>query len=462
MNTQQDPAQPGPSAPPPPPGPGPAAAPGAGEFPGGAAAPRLFGLVRPQHGRYVAGVCAGIGRATNTDPVLWRVLLAVLAVFGGTGLLVYLAAWLIIPAEGDTGSPLEGVLGKGDSGTSPITVVGLAILAMVTFAYIMSDTWRAMLLVACAAIVGVLIVNRGRLSPPGHPAAPPPPPPYPGAPAASDPFASSAEPAPGVQPVPPNDSYPPQPGYAPAPPPWQAPPTGGYRPPFAPHGPYSSPYTATNPPPPAPPRQRPPKPPKERSPLFGATVSLILMAIGVLAIIDLSNLANPAAGAYFAVALGIIGAGMLLGTRWGRGRGLIVPGLIAAVALGISVAAETDGYDETDANTVWAPKTMNELSVRQSAAFGDATLDLRALDFTGQDKSTQIELGVGDVTVLLPPNVDVIVDVDLGAGNADVLGRTMDGVGSSRRFEDLGADGVGGGKLALTISNGAGDVEVTR
>ncbi|GAB7040560.1 MULTISPECIES: PspC domain-containing protein [Catenuloplanes] len=454
MDTQHDPAEPGHSAPPPPPGPGPAAAPGAGEFPGGAAAPRLFGLVRPRQDRYVAGVCAGIGRATNTDPVLWRVLLAVLAVFGGTGLLVYLAAWLIIPAEGDTGSPLEGVLGKGDSGTSPLTVAGLTILAMVTFAYIMSDTWRAMLLVSCAAIVGALIINRGRLSPSGHPAAPPPPPPTPAA--------SPAEPSPGVPPVPPNDQYPPQPGHAPAPPPWQAPPAGGYRPPFAPHGPYHNQYTATNPPPAAPPRQRPPKRPKERSPLFGATLSAILVAIGVLTIIDLSNVASPTAAAYFAVVLGIIGVGMLIGTKWGRGRGLIAPGLVAALALGISVAAEADGYEQGSRTTVWKPQNMNELSVRQSASFGEATLDLRALDFTGLEKATSVELGAGDLTVLLPPNVDVVVDIELGAGSAEVFGRTMDGMGADERFEDLGLDGAGGGKLELTVSNGAGEVEVTR
>ena len=30
-------------------------------------------LARPRHGRYVAGVCGALGRATNTDPVLWRI-----------------------------------------------------------------------------------------------------------------------------------------------------------------------------------------------------------------------------------------------------------------------------------------------------------------------------------------------------------------------------------------------------
>ena len=142
------------------------------------------------------------------------------------------------------------------------------------------------------------------------------------------------------------------------------------------------------------------------------------MAIGVLAIIDLSNLAGPSAGAYFAVVLGIVGAGMLIGTKWGRGRGLIVPGLIAAIALGLSVVAEADGYDPESGTTGWTPQTMNELSTRQSASFGDATLDLRSLDFAGLDKATRVELGAGNLTVLLPPNVDVVVDVELGAGNA--------------------------------------------
>lgn len=437
MNTQHDPA---------------AAPPGPEAFPAGAG-PRLFGLVRPQNGRYVAGVCAGIGRATNTDPVLWRVLLAVLAVFGGTGLLIYLAAWLIIPAEGESGSPLENVLGKGDSSTSPITVAGLTILALVTFAYIMSDTWRAMLLVACAAVVGALIVNRGRI--PTQSSAPPPPPPQP----------ASPEPAPGVPHVPPNDQYPPQqPGYAPAPPPpWQAPPAGGYRPPFAPHGPYRSPYTAANPPPPAPRRQRPPKPPKERSPLFGATCSVILMAIGVLAIIDLSNLANPSASVYFAAVLAIIGIGMLVGTRWGRGRGLIAPGLVAAAALGLSVAATNpNGFDENPMPAVVMPATLGELPTKYSSGFGDTTIDLRNLDFTGQDRSLQVEQGAGNLTVLLPQSVDVTVDIEVGAGRADVLGRETDGVGQTNRVQDFGPDGEGGGKLALRISTGAGDVEVTR
>src|SRR5205814_2152264 len=79
-----------PPPPPPPPGAG-FPPPGAGFPPPGGFPPpppgtggwaTRYGLVRPARGRVLAGVCAAIGRATNTDPVLWRVLFAVLTLAG--------------------------------------------------------------------------------------------------------------------------------------------------------------------------------------------------------------------------------------------------------------------------------------------------------------------------------------------------------------------------------------------
>ena len=109
-----------PSRGPPPPGPPPR--PACRRAAGGASFSRDK-LVRPRQGRYIAGVCAALGRATNTDPVLWRVLLAVLGFFGGIGVLLYLIGWLVIPAEGDTASPIESLLGQGRSGMAPLSVM---------------------------------------------------------------------------------------------------------------------------------------------------------------------------------------------------------------------------------------------------------------------------------------------------------------------------------------------------
>jgi phage shock protein C len=45
----------------------------------------------------VAGVCGGLAEYFNVDATLIRVLFLVLAVVGGSGLVIYLLMWIIVP-----------------------------------------------------------------------------------------------------------------------------------------------------------------------------------------------------------------------------------------------------------------------------------------------------------------------------------------------------------------------------
>ena len=56
-------------------------------------------LYRSKTDRKVAGVCGGLAQYFNIDPTLIRVLFVVLAVLGGSGLVLYLALWIIVPKE---------------------------------------------------------------------------------------------------------------------------------------------------------------------------------------------------------------------------------------------------------------------------------------------------------------------------------------------------------------------------
>jgi phage shock protein PspC (stress-responsive transcriptional regulator) len=47
--------------------------------------------------RVIAGVCSGIAEYLNVDTTLVRVITAVLTVFGGSGILIYLIAWVVMP-----------------------------------------------------------------------------------------------------------------------------------------------------------------------------------------------------------------------------------------------------------------------------------------------------------------------------------------------------------------------------
>jgi phage shock protein C len=61
-------------------------------------------LYRSRTNRTLAGVCGGLSQYFNTDATLIRVLFVVLAVVGGSGLLIYLLLWIVVPEEPQVGA----------------------------------------------------------------------------------------------------------------------------------------------------------------------------------------------------------------------------------------------------------------------------------------------------------------------------------------------------------------------
>jgi phage shock protein PspC (stress-responsive transcriptional regulator) len=87
------------------------------------AAPPPRRLYRTRDDRVIAGVCGGIARYFNIDPVLVRVGAVALAFLGGAGLLAYLAAVLLIPREGEGGRP-------GEAPNRGLAVTGVVLLVV--------------------------------------------------------------------------------------------------------------------------------------------------------------------------------------------------------------------------------------------------------------------------------------------------------------------------------------------
>jgi phage shock protein C len=65
----------------------------------GAAMAQTRKLYRSRTDRKLAGVCGGLAQYFNLDATLIRVLFIVLAVLGASGLVIYLAMWIIVPNE---------------------------------------------------------------------------------------------------------------------------------------------------------------------------------------------------------------------------------------------------------------------------------------------------------------------------------------------------------------------------
>jgi phage shock protein C len=58
-------------------------------------------LERKREGRWIAGVCAGLGDYLGIDATVIRVIAAVLFLFAGLGPLAYVVAWVLMPEEGE-------------------------------------------------------------------------------------------------------------------------------------------------------------------------------------------------------------------------------------------------------------------------------------------------------------------------------------------------------------------------
>lgn len=56
-------------------------------------------LYRSRTDSMVGGVCGGLGEYLNVDPILFRVLFVLALIIGGSGFLVYVILWIVIPEE---------------------------------------------------------------------------------------------------------------------------------------------------------------------------------------------------------------------------------------------------------------------------------------------------------------------------------------------------------------------------
>ena len=369
--------------------------------------------------RKVAGVAGGLARHLDIDPVILRVAFVVLAFFGGAGLILYGACWLLLPEEGHDSAPL----GLDDRSRSIVLILvgvlaGLALLgdSLGTFHF----PWP---LAIIALVVLLFVTRKDRSTAPPAPVAPP---------SAGDP---SSQPA--SSPTPDDPA-----GWAPTT--------------FAPQAPGAPTYDY------GPQQYQPAAPvrvrnPRKRGPiLFWFTLALIALAEGMLGIVDLAG-AQVADPAYPALAVGVTGVMLLIGALYGRAGGLILVGLVSTAALAATTAA---GEFET---TTVRQTPVSAAGVQDSyhLSSGELVLDLRNVsDLDRLDgQSIRVTADAGLIEVIVPDGLDTRVTADVdGPGNIRLFGDETGGIDiAMNRTHDGGADAP---SLTIDADLSVGQIEV--
>jgi phage shock protein C len=134
------------------------------------AAPAEKRLYRSRDDRVVAGVCGGLGKYLNIDPVLVRIAAVLLIFAGGVGIVLYVIGWIAIDEEpaaalGADGTVVTELVDDDLDRRRGAVVLGLIFVAVGIF-YLLDDfwpdlDWKYIWPIALIA-VGFAIVARGR------------------------------------------------------------------------------------------------------------------------------------------------------------------------------------------------------------------------------------------------------------------------------------------------------------
>ena len=217
-----------------------------------------------------------------------------------------------------------------------------------------------------------------------------------------------------------------------------------------------------------PPRARPPRPRGPRA-IGGWVFLFALLAAGLgTGLTWETQPLGTSLQAGLACALGVIGLGIAVSAFLGRtGAGSIILAILTAGLLAGSAAVPHDiGTDWT--RTDWRPASVAQIRPVYDLGAGEGELDLSAVRVpAGDTVSTEVEVGLGRIHVIVPRDVTVRLRVEVGLGDIQVPGDGRKDVDvAPGKYEEMTLRPPAGagkaGTLRLDLRVGAGQAEVSR
>ncbi|MFH9821528.1 PspC domain-containing protein [Streptomyces sp. NPDC017230] len=414
---------------------------------------------RDRRHKTLAGVCAGLGRQCDMDPVIFRITLAVLSATGGIGLIFYGFAWLFVPYDDEDENEVRKLLTGRVDGHA---------LAAVLFALVGCGVFLTMLnnggVLTFGVVLSLLLAGAGYWSRQRRAPAP-------------DPLSAQA--------------------VADAPPEAQAPPImftwpSWWRDPIVKDGTHIGGTGYLWGPPDSEERDiaaavnigrgvrggdrpaaddRRSRHPQPRGPRgIGGWVFLLALLAGFLGT-RLTWDEQPLGTSLqtgLACALAVFGIGIAVSAFLGRtGAGSIFLAVITAGLLAGTAAVPKDVGTEW-VRTTWEPTTVAGVREQYDIGAGSGTIDLSGLDLAkGQTVTTRADVGLGRIRVVVPQDVTVRLSVEVGVGDIQLPGddkQDVDVAPGKHKEITLSptTDGKDAGTLDLDLQVGVGQAEVSR
>lgn len=376
------------------------------------AAPRR--VIRSRHDRVLAGVAAGLGQYFGIDPAVVRLAFVALAFVGGLGVLLYLAAWVLIPDEPATGQPAASAAPARSWSTVTWTLVVLVTAVLVIAGVGRVGLGLAPRVVWPLALIGFgiallwLRATNDSSSPTGHEASAPP-------------IGTAQQ---------------------------SAPPTAE---PTAPSASWTvAPITES--------------PLRRAAPVVGrmllavavAGTALVATVAAILLLEGPGSIAfTPLEAAISAIAVAVVAVVVGVELRRVVDAGVVAIFVIAALSIfGWIGPPFHGGFGTRDIH----PSDLSSVGREYHLAGGELVLDLGDIDVGTQSRSISATVAAGRLEVVVPDQVTVLLDAHVDAGVLDAFGRRDNGVGVDRHSVERATVGT----LHVHARVGLGNVLVER
>jgi phage shock protein PspC (stress-responsive transcriptional regulator) len=320
-------------------------------------------LTRSRADRLIGGVCGGLGRYFNVDPLLFRIGAVALVFLGGAGILLYLAALLLVPNEGEAAPIAPGAAGPNRGWA----IAGVVVLLLIAFPFLLAGGF----VFAGIGFPLAVLVGAGVLV-------------------------------------------------------WWV---------VSGEGPSGSPRDVA------------------RRAALGVGV-----VVGCFVLFFVAGFGAAAGPDWLIPALVIAaGAAIAAGAFLKPVRWLVPPALTIALAAGFVAAADID-FNGGIGQREYRPGSSVDLRDRYELGIGELVVDLRGTDLPKGDLPLQLDVGIGQARVIVPDDVCVATDADVGAGNIAIFGRDHGGIDAS--YEDAPDAKPATTRLLLNADVGLGEVRV--
>jgi hypothetical protein len=385
-------------------------------------------------------VCAGLGRYTGIDPIVFRVGFALLVLTTGVGVLLYLGAFVLMGAPDGGPSKVERLGRRLFDGDALLALLGAA-LGAIALLVAVGDWGSPDALAAVVVFALTLLVARSR----------------------GVDLVGVARGLPEAVKGRPLSSW--TPPVSPAPPPYRMPDGMIDLARLARAEPLDTEPLETEPPPPSPPRPARVLTGRRRSYLTVCTLVTAVLVAGVLYAVgdrrpDLGRLQIIIAGA-----LVVVAAGLLVGSWFGRDRKLITVGAIMSLALASSSIAGDPAIARKTHTTAWRPADVSQADQSHKVLIGEGRVDLTSVPLApGQRLRVSATVTLGVLTVKVPATARVELDAQAFLGDITVDRQITGGPRARvKRVLDPEVRPAGAAPvIALRLRSTVGDMEVTR